>query len=199
LESGKENLERAFSRLCRETPARLRTGHAGSRLPTREFLRLLADHAVAVDAVFSEADLGFLAKLGFETVQTLVSSKEEYIKRPDLGRRFSKETLAFMRKKCILSPDVQIVAADGLSATAIAHQLEDTFEVIADFVTQEGFSLGTPLFVRYGRVGAMDEISESLAAKATVMLIGEPGLRSGQYGMLYGLGASKEKPESQRT
>jgi ethanolamine ammonia-lyase small subunit len=40
-----------------------------------------------------------------------------------------------------------------------------------------GIKVGTPFFVKYGRVGAMDAISQELDAEVTCVLIGErPGL-----------------------
>jgi ethanolamine ammonia-lyase small subunit len=40
-----------------------------------------------------------------------------------------------------------------------------------------GFDVGTPFFLRYGRVKAQDEIGELLQAEANLILIGErPGL-----------------------
>ncbi len=40
-----------------------------------------------------------------------------------------------------------------------------------------GIKVGTKVFVKYGRVGAMDEIGETLKAEACIMFVGErPGL-----------------------
>ena len=64
-----------------KTPARLGIGHSGARMKTKDFLKLRQDHARAVDAVWSYVDEEKLAKLGFKIVNTLVESKEEYIRR----------------------------------------------------------------------------------------------------------------------
>ena len=36
-----------------------------------------------------------------------------------------------------------------------------------------GYTIGTPIFVKHGRVATMDIISEALNAKVTVILIGK--------------------------
>jgi len=191
----------AFAKLCAQTPARLGIGHAGARLRTATLLKLRADHSEAIDAVWSEVNEDVFSGLGFVSIQTLVSSKEEYIRRPDLGRKFSPETLAFIKNRCINAPDVQIIVADGLSAPSIEHNVRDAYEVIADSANQSGYSVGTPLFVHYGRVATMDAISEVLGAKVTILLVGErPGLATGDsMGCYMAYESSTKKPESQRT
>ena len=85
--------------LRKSTPARICTGRAGSRYKTSDYLRLRADHAVAMDAVWSYVDESIVDELGFFKVQTLVKDKEEYITRPDLGRGFSKEVIESYKRK----------------------------------------------------------------------------------------------------
>ncbi|WP_249175713.1 ethanolamine ammonia-lyase light chain EutC, partial [Clostridium tyrobutyricum] len=65
----------------------------------------------------------------------------------------------------------------------------------------KGYKIGTPIFVKYARVATMDEISEVLNAKVTIILIGErPGLATGESMSSYmAYESSTSKPESQRT
>lgn len=189
------------ARLKKTTNARICVGRAGDRIKTETLLKFRADHAVAMDAVWSYVDEGIVDKLGFFKIQTLIEDKEQYIKRPDLGRKFSEETLNSIKNNCKNNVDVQIIAADGLSSHAINANLEDIYSIIMDGVEAKGYKVGTPIFVKYGRVATMDKISEVLNAKVTVLLVGErPGLATGESMSSYmAYESSILKPESQRT
>jgi ethanolamine ammonia-lyase small subunit len=189
------------ARLKKTTNARICVGRAGDRFKTETLLRFRADHAVAIDSVWSYVDETVVDELKFVKVQTLIEDKEQYITRPDLGRVFSEETLDGVKEKCIKNPDVQIVVADGLSSHAINANLQDIYPIIADGALAKGYSLGTPIFVKYGRVATMDKISQALNAKITVLLVGErPGLATGEsMGCYMAYESSPLKPESQRT
>lgn len=191
--------------MCRnikeKTPARICVGRAGTRLKTETILKLRADHAVAMDAVWSYVDESLIDKLKFLKVQTLVKDKEQYITRPNLGRRFSSDTIKYIKDNCKSSPDVQIIAGDGLSSTAINSNLEDIYSIVVDGLNADRLTVGTPIFVKYSRVAVMDVISEALNAKVTIILIGErPGLATGESMSSYmAYESSTKKPESQRT
>jgi ethanolamine ammonia-lyase small subunit len=187
--------------LKQATPARIGLGRAGNRYKTSTYLRLRADHAVAMDAVWSNVDENVVDELGFVKVQTLVKDKEQYITRPDLGRCFSEQVLKDIKENCIKDVDVQIIAGDGLSSPAITSNLKEIYPMIVDGVKVKGYKLGTPIFVKYARVATMDKISEALNAKVTLILIGErPGLATGESMSCYmAYEASSKKPESQRT
>jgi len=131
----------------------------------------------------------------------LINDKEEYITRPDLGRAFSEETIANIKALCLNKPDVQIIVADGLSSHAIDANIQDIYPIIVDGLEAKGYKVGTPIFVKYGRVATMDKISEALNAKVTVLLVGErPGLATGESMSSYmAYESSTLKPESQRT
>ena len=187
--------------LKKSTSARICIGRAGSRYKTSDYLRLRADHAVAMDAVWTHVDEKAVDELGFYKVQTLVKDKEEYITRPDLGRSFSEEVIKEIKEKCISNVDVQIIAGDGLSSPAITVNLKEIYPMIVDGVEAKGYKIGTPIFVKYARVATMDKISEAINAKVTLILIGErPGLATGESMSCYmAYEASSQKPESQRT
>ncbi|OOM75391.1 ethanolamine ammonia-lyase subunit EutC [Clostridium sp. BL-8] len=187
--------------LKKSTSARICIGRAGSRYKTSDYLRLRADHAVAMDAVWTHVDEEAINELGFYKVQTLVKDKEEYITRPDLGRSFSEKVIKEIKEKCISNVDVQIIAGDGLSSPAITVNLKEIYPMIVDGVKAKGYKIGTPIFVKYARVATMDKISEAINAKVTLILIGErPGLATGESMSCYmAYEASSRKPESQRT
>lgn len=184
-----------------ETTARIDLGHCGPRMKTKDYLKFRQDHAIAMDAVWSYVDEAAVMQLGFKCVQSLVQDKEEYIRRPDLGRRFSDRTLEEINQMCVHKPIIQIMAADGLSSPAIDANLKDIYEVLVAGFNHLGLSIGTPIFVRYGRVATMDYISETLGATVTILLVGErPGLGNGESMSAYmAYEASPKKPESQRT
>lgn len=187
--------------LIAKTPARLSIGRSGTRYTTGTYLTLRQAHAVAQDAVWNEADETTVESLGFFKVQTMVSSKEQYIVRPDLGRIFSDETSRAILENCSNRPDVQIIAGDGLSSKAVSDNIARIYPVLIEGLADCGYSVGTPVYVKYARVGTMDRISELLQAKVTIILIGErPGLASDDSMSAYmAYEASTQKPESQRT
>ena len=121
--------------------------------------------------------------------------------RPDLGRQFDEETLAGLREKCVRTPDIQIYAADGLSSTAVNENLPNILPVLLEGLPAKGFKVGTPFFVRYGRVPAMDQVSETLGAAVTCVLLGErPGLATAESMSAYiAYKATVGMPEARRT
>lgn len=164
-----------------KTPARLGIGRAGLRMKTEPLLRYRADHAVAMDAVFSDVSEDFLKEMNLKTYQTLCDNKDVFLTRPDLGRNFSEETLAEMKKDCENNPTVQVYVSDGLSSTAIEANIRDTLPAIINGLKSEGIKVGTPFFVKYGRVAAEDAVAANLNAEVTCVLIGErPGLATGE-------------------
>jgi len=191
----------ACQRMKSSTLARICIGRAGLRYRTQTLLRFRADHAVAMDAVWSSVDESIVDALGFLKVQTLVKDKDEYLTRPDLGRCFSDETIQYIKENCIRNSDVQIIAADGLSSPAINNNISDIYPIMMDGFQSAGYRVGTPIFVKFGRVATMDKISEALNAKITVLLVGErPGLAVGDSMSSYmAYESSSSKPESQRT
>ena len=185
----------------RRTTARIGVGRAGARLMTRTMLTLRADHAQARDAVFADVSQQVLDALGLFTVQTQCPDKNTYITRPDLGRRLSDEALTTLKARCKPSPDVQVYAADGLSSTAIEANLPKILPVLLEALERMGVSVGTPFFLRFGRVGSQEHVAETLGAKVVCVLIGErPGLATAESMSAYiAYNAYVGMPESKRT
>ena len=166
-----------FRKMKEKTPARLGSGRAGARYKTLTMLRFRADHAAAQDAVFSQVPENFAAENGMTEVQTRCGSKDEYLTRPDLGRCFDKENQEKIRAALPTAPKVQIVIGDGLSSAAIAANAMDCMAAIGDGLKIRGIEMGTPIFVRYCRVGAGDAIGDVTGCELVCMLVGErPGL-----------------------
>lgn len=191
----------ALRRMMGRTTARIGVGRAGSRLKTQTMLALRADHAQARDAVFADVDQKVLDEAGLFTVQTMCQEKDTYITRPDLGRKLSPEAIETLRQRCIPNPDVQIYAADGLSSTAIEANLNKILPVITESLTRMGLKVGTPFYLRFGRVGSQEHVAETLGAKVVCTLIGErPGLATAESMSAYiAYNAFVGMPESKRT
>ena len=176
LVEGAVNPEK-YRRMKEKTPARLGSGRAGARYKTLTMLRFRADHAAAQDAVFSQVSEDFAAKNGMAEAQTKCSSKDEYLTRPDLGRCFDEENQRKIRAAIPGTPKVQIVVGDGLSSAAITANAMDCLEAIREGLKLRGIDPGTPIFVRYCRVGAGDAIGDVTGCELVCMLVGErPGL-----------------------
>jgi ethanolamine ammonia-lyase small subunit len=173
--------EAEYMRLKAKTPARIGVYRAGPRYKTQTLLRFRADHAVAMDAVFTDVPESFIEENNLFAVQTRCTSKDEFLTRPDLGRQLDDEAQREIKAKCKPNPKVQIYASDGLSSTAIVANLKQIMPSILQGLKSYNLEAGTPFFVKYGRVGAMDAVTEALGAEVTVVLIGErPGLATGE-------------------
>jgi ethanolamine ammonia-lyase small subunit len=164
-----------------KTPARIGIGRAGLRPKTETWLRFRLDHGAAVDAVYGSVQEQLLQSLNLFSVRTMVDHKEEYIRRPDLGRKLSEEAKRSIRERCQFNPKVQIIASDGLSSQAIEKNLEDVYLSFLQSLDQLGIEYGTPFYIEKGRVASMDEVGEILEPDVIVLFIGErPGLISSE-------------------
>ena len=170
-----------YMRLKAKTPARIGVYRAGPRYKTETLLRFRADHAVAMDAVFTDVPESFLKENNLLEVQSRCSTRDEHLTRPDLGRQLSDDAQKAVKASCKPNPKVQIFASDGLSSTAIVANYKEIMPAILNGLKAFGLEAGTPFFVKFGRVGVMDAVTETLGADVTVVLIGErPGLATGE-------------------
>lgn len=170
------NLE-AIKAMKETTPARIGLFRAGARPKTDAYLKFQADHAQAMDAVFMDVSDEFLAKMNLFTVDSEAKDKDEFLKMPHLGRKLSAEGKKLVEEKCQKNVQVQILVVDGLSSSAIVANVPDVLPVLTQGLTSAGIKVGTPFFVKNGRVGVQDEVGMLLNADVVVSLIGErPGL-----------------------
>lgn len=177
--SGVEHPENpvGLENLMASTTARIGVGRAGPRPRTRAMLLFQSDHAVTQDAIFGDVPTELLEQFGLFTVQTQVTDQDEYLLRPDLGRLLSEDAQSLVAERCTKGVQVQLVVGDGLSAQAVTNNLAKIYPVIEQGLTAAGIRLGTPFFVRYCRVGVMNDINRIVQADVVVLLIGErPGL-----------------------
>jgi len=114
--------------------------------------------------------------LGLEhvLVRSQAHDRDEFLRRPDLGRRLSAASRA------LLPPgdyDAALVIADGLSAPAVHRHAALLMSVLLPLL--QDWSLAPLTVALQARVALGDEIGAALAARMVVVLIGErPGLSS---------------------
>lgn len=159
------------------TTARIGVGRAGPRPKTGALLLFQADHGVTKDAIYGVVSDEVKNQFNLFTVQSMAKDRDEYLLRPDLGRKLSDEAKQTILERCVKNPQVQVVVGDGLSAAAVTNNLQYIFPVISDGLKSAGITMGTPFFVQNARVGLINDIGETLNAEMVVILLGErPGL-----------------------
>ena len=110
-----------IDRIRARTPARVLVDRAGAGYRSATQLELRAAHAAARDAVRAELnmehDLGaeFIRRWQLFETKSKAGSKDEYLLRPDLGRRFNEASALKITSNCPKAVDLQIVIGDGLS------------------------------------------------------------------------------------
>ena len=182
-----DELAALLERIRTLTPARVLAGRIGTSYRTETQLALREDHAVAVDAVHAEFDLErdfgteFVTRWNLFMVETLAKSKNEYLLRPDLGRRLDDASIAKILDRSPTEADLQVAIGDGLSARAVVSQVPPLLPLLADGAKQLGLSFGQPMFIRHCRVGVMNDLGVHLRPSVVILLVGErPGLSTSE-------------------
>jgi ethanolamine ammonia-lyase small subunit len=166
----------ALARLLAKTPARLAIGRSGPRLTTAAYLRFVTDHGRARDAVFTEVPPAVVKKLGLVELATEASSRAAYLHEPALGRTLAASARTRLAR-CRKRPEVQLVVVDGLSSAAVVANAGALLRALVRELGKRRRRLGTPLFVRNGRVRIQDEIGHVLRPDVCCAIVGErPGL-----------------------
>jgi ethanolamine ammonia-lyase small subunit len=172
----------SWADLRRYTQARIALGRIGASLPTSEVLEFSMAHARARDAVHHPLQADELSSRfeeeGFSTIRawSQATSRAEYLRRPDLGRRLHPDCRASLVAIEPAPPRrLAVVVADGLSSLAPArHALPLLLELRARVVD---WTLDMVVIATQARVALADEIGELRGAEAAVILLGErPGL-----------------------
>jgi ethanolamine ammonia-lyase small subunit len=169
------------------TPARLFLGRSGTSYKTSTQLRLRADHAFAKDALQESLSLEtsplreLVEQFDLFELSTQATSHDEYLARPDKGRRLSSDSMNVLKERCLIGSDVQVVIGDGLSPLAVRAQVPSLLAPLLAAIEAHGWTTGAPAFVRHCRVGVMNDIGEATDAQNVVLLIGErPGLATAE-------------------
>lgn len=179
------NPEDPWARLRQFTRARIAIGRTGHAQKTASILAFGLAHAQARDAVHLALDVAALdvalRDAGLDALHVLhahgaAADRDQYLRRPDLGRSLDAES----RARLVPSPqpyDVVFVIADGLSALAAQRHAVPLLQAV--LARLHDWRVGPVVVARQSRVALGDEIGERLGARQVVMLIGErPGLSS---------------------
>ena len=191
-------VDNPWRRLRQFTAARIGLGRSGISLPTKEMLEFQLAHAQARDAVHTPLDFSVLTqqletlaeqypllneepplKLHSEAVDRMT-----YLQRPDLGRRLDEASRVLLQQEQQTPEqpfDLALVIADGLSATAIAHNAVPFIQALCEELNadKQEWTLAPITLVEQARVAVGDDVGELLNAKTVLVLIGErPGLSS---------------------
>jgi len=164
--------------LRKTTQARIGLGRAGTALPTREVLELAAAHAAARDAVHIPLDVdelgGTLRTVGIGepiVATSRATSRDEYLRRPDLGR-----TPAEDMDVPHTPADIGFVLADGLSPTALSHHGAALLGALVEQL-RDRYTLAPPVIATQARVALGDHIAARQGVRTLLVIIGErPGL-----------------------
>ncbi|UQZ90760.1 ethanolamine ammonia-lyase [Deltaproteobacteria bacterium Smac51] len=191
----------ALKAMKKSTPARIGVWRAGPRYLTETLLRFRADHAVAMDAVFTDVSEEWIKDHNLPHFKTMCDSKDTYLTRPDLGRKFDDDEAKKIKAHVGGNNKVVIFIADGLSTTAVTTNAMDTYKAIVDGLARHNIKPAAPFFVQYARVGTEDAISEITGAEVVCALIGErPGLITAESMSAYmAYKATVDMPEARRT
>ncbi|MCC6746699.1 MAG: ethanolamine ammonia-lyase subunit EutC [Deltaproteobacteria bacterium] len=170
----------ALAELRRATPALVGVGRAGLRYRTETLLDFLTRFAVAKAAVESQVPAGWAEQHGMLPLETEAETPEQFLARPDLGRKLSAASMRAVAERCAKQPDVQLVVGDGLSANAVMLNAPAMLARLVPELERRGLKVGTLVFVRHARSRLVDVVGQAVGARVGVILIGErPGLGTG--------------------
>lgn len=177
----------SWAALRQFTRARIALGRAGASWRTETLLDFRLAHAQARDAVCRPFDPDSVERqvrqLGFETARlsTEAQSRTLFLKRPDLGRKLSKESRQVLIQNAAAwsGRSLAVLVSDGLSSLAAETQAAPTLAKLLPLLTQAGWTLCPIFVVSYARVKLQDEVGGLLKTRHALALLGErPGLGS---------------------
>jgi len=178
--------------LRRFTQARIALGHTGHAVPTQALLDFQLAHAEARDAVHFPWDIdafaGQVRELGEKVLRldTPVSSRSEYLRRPDLGRVLTEASRTRLGNLTASATDVALIVTNGLSSTAVERHGMALLQAIVEGFRARQISIAPVSLVANGRVALADDIGSLLAARVAIIVVGErPGLSAADSLGLY--------------
>jgi ethanolamine ammonia-lyase small subunit len=183
----------SFDNYRRYTQARIGLGNAGAALPTKAWLEFSYHHACAVDAIYAPWDINehalSLRERGYdnEILKTRITTRQEYLVRPDLGRLLDVSSKKALKKVGKPKNDMVILMSNGLSSSAINNHADKFLDVLRRKLKSESLWNEAPiLLAENGRVALIDDIGDVLKAKMGIVIIGErPGLSAPDSLALY--------------
>ncbi len=177
-------IQSPLKQLKEYTGARVALGRCGSSLTTGDLLDFKLCHARARDAVhipldFDKISAEISAAAGTDIIylESMAEGRDEYLRRPDFGRRLSERSIRIMNT-LKEEFDISISVADGLSSMAIDKNSVQFLSMLLPSLRKQ-YTVAPVALVRHGRVAIADEIAHAFHAKLAIILIGErPGLKS---------------------
>ncbi|UAB82933.1 ethanolamine ammonia-lyase subunit EutC [Zunongwangia sp. SCSIO 43204] len=166
-----------YTRLRELSKARIALGNTGGSQSIKDVLQFQLDHAEARDAIYTDFNVekieSDLSNFGLKVFKfkSKAKDREQYLKRPDLGK-----LLAESKFENASGFDIIFNIVDGLSPEATLQSAEIIKKLLPKL--KEKYSAAITI-VENGRVAIGDEIAEKLNGKFTATFIGErPGLSS---------------------
>ena len=169
--------------LRRFTQARIALGRAGHAVPTQVLLDFQLAHAEARDAVHFSWNIDAFAELvrgiGEDVLilDTPIGNRDEYLRRPDLGRVLTEVSRTRLRNSNADEADVALIITNGLSSTAVERHGIPLLQAITNSYRPRRIRIAPVTLVANGRVALSDDIGSVIAARVAVIIVGErPGL-----------------------
>ncbi|GBR03501.1 ethanolamine ammonia-lyase subunit EutC [Acetobacter oeni] len=173
-----------WKRLRNLTRARIGLTRAGDTLSGAEVRAQQAAHARARRAVHACLNPSGLAMSIDSSTAEVIEVRSEaadraaFVRRPDLGRLLAPQSAVLLRglPGPVNGYDIVFVAADGLSAIAVEHQVPPLLKAAISSLSNN-WRIAPLVIAHNARVALGDEIGFLINAGCVVMMIGErPGL-----------------------
>lgn len=150
-------------------------------------LKFRADHARAIDAVLTEVSASWPGKNGLTEFHSEAGTRDEYLHRPERGRRLRIEEIAKLklfnssaRGVGASKASVLIFIGDGLSSAAVEANAGPLLCALTNSL-KKNYRLLKPIFIRNARVRIEDHLGEILRPDLICMIVGErPGLATAE-------------------
>ncbi|MEO0344182.1 MAG: ethanolamine ammonia-lyase subunit EutC [Pseudomonadota bacterium] len=175
-----DEVDIALAKIQAITQARLELGQRGQALSTRKSLGFALDHAKAQAAVHSHLERSTIQSqltdegIPTRSVSSAATSRDAYIKRPDLGRILSKGQVQELPKA---GYDIALVLGDGLSAIAANLNGPSFVKGLWDALDELGLKSAPVVLAEHCRVALGDQIANAMNAEIAIVALGErPGL-----------------------
>jgi ethanolamine ammonia-lyase small subunit len=175
--------EDPWALLREHTAARIGLARTGASLATTPLLEFRLAHARARDAVHAPLDEPRLAadlaavSQSVLVVASAAEDRQQYLMRPDLGRRLAADSGSALVANAPGSCDIAFIVTDGLSARAVQSHAGPLLTLLLPELAHDKFSIAPLTIAHRGRVALGDTIATILNADIAVVLIGErPGL-----------------------
>jgi ethanolamine ammonia-lyase small subunit len=175
-----------WKRLRSFTQARIGLSRSGHAVSTEVLLEFQHAHAEARDAVKQKWDVtDFAAQLKkmnepSVTIESMVTDRDQFLKRPDLGRKLSPNSQKLLKPShSQMDYEIVFLVSDGLSANAVDKHATNFWKALTPHLKNEKLSHAPIVLAPFSRVALSDEVGAIVKAKLAVMMIGErPGLSS---------------------